>query len=82
MTSKTIIFDKNLAYVKNLPYLCAEFNKTIVKVMKKMKYIQPQMDTIVMPARALMDFQASPTNDPHNAPKRVEVAPSVPGEPL
>ena len=35
-----------------------------------MKYIQPEMDTIVMPARALMDFQASPTNDPHHAPAR------------
>ena len=49
---------------------CRIFAPKFGKVMKKMKYIQPEMDTIVMPARALMDFQASPTNDPHHAPAR------------
>ena len=50
--------------------ICRTFAPNFKKAMNKMKYIQPEMDTIVMPARALMDFQASPTNDPHHAPAR------------
>ncbi|MBQ6776712.1 MAG: hypothetical protein IJP52_00130 [Paludibacteraceae bacterium] len=45
--------------------------------MKKMQYIQPKMDTVVMPERAMMEFQSSPNLDPH-APTRGGYSP-VPG---
>lgn len=42
--------------------------------MKKMQYIQPKMDTVVMPERAMMEFQASPAIDPQQgAPSRANM---------
>ena len=50
MTSKTIIFDENLAYVKNLPYLCSRFEKT--RIMKNKMYTKPIVEAMQLKATA------------------------------
>ena len=48
--------------------ICRTFAPEFQKIMKKMQYIQPKMDTVVMPERAMMEFQSSPNLDPHYTP--------------
>ena len=40
-------------------------------IMKKIQYIQPKSEMVVMPEGALMDFPVSPGTDLNPAPQRI-----------
>ena len=61
--------------------ICRTFAANLKKIMSKMKYIEPKMTVESVRLDAFVMLLESGSG-PQPAPKRVEVAPSVPGEPL